>query len=109
MNQNIQINRADIDQLTGPVIIEFGATWCGYCQKAQSIITMALLNYPNVKHIKVEDGKGQRLGRQYSVKLWPTLVFLNNGVEISRLVRPKNTQVIADALNDIKCTSSDLI
>jgi thioredoxin 1 len=101
MSQNIQINRADIDLLKGPVIIEFGATWCGYCQAAQSIIAIALLNYPNVTHIKVEDGKGQRLGRQYSVKLWPTLVFLNNGVEISRLVRPESTQVIADALNDI--------
>jgi thioredoxin 1 len=54
-----------------------------------------------VRHIKIEDGKGQRLGRQYAIKLWPTLVFLKDGVELSRLIRPNNEQVISDALDRI--------
>lgn len=101
MDVENQANRADLDQLTGSAVIEFGATWCGYCQAAQPIITAAFIQYPNVKHIKIEDGKGQRLGRTYSVKLWPTLVFLKEGVEIKRLVRPTDTKIIADALNEI--------
>lgn len=24
--------RADIDDLTGPTLIEFGTDWCGYCR-----------------------------------------------------------------------------
>jgi len=99
--QNTQMNKTDIEQLNDPTVIEFGANWCTYCQAAQAIITKALLNYPNVKHIKIEDGKGQRLGRLYAVKLWPTLVFLKNGVELSRLVRPNNEQAISDALHHI--------
>ena len=59
--QNTQMNKAEIEQLNGLTVIEFGANWCTYCQAAQAIIAKALLNYPNVKHIKIEDGKGQSL------------------------------------------------
>ena len=49
-------------------------------------------------HIKVEDGPGQRLGRSFGVKLWPTLVFLKDGREIERLVRPTASGPIEQAL-----------
>lgn len=39
-------------------------------------------------HLKIEDGPGRALGRQYRVKLWPTLVVLRDGQEVGRLVRP---------------------
>lgn len=100
MNHHSQITRADIDQSTGLVMLEFGASWCGYCQAAQPLIAAAL-HESHVQHIRIEDGKGQRLGRSYAVKLWPTLLFLKDGVELSRLVRPQNAQVIADALHDL--------
>ena len=48
-----------------------------------------------------EDGPGQPLGRSYRVKLWPTLVFLRDGQEVARLVRPQDAQEIADALQQI--------
>lgn len=96
-----QLSKADINQLTGLAMLEFGASWCGYCQDAQPIITSALINYPRTRHIKVEDGKGRRLGRSYSIKLWPTLIFLNNGTEIKRLVRPDNAEVIIEALAEL--------
>jgi len=35
------------------------------------------------------------------VKLWPTLVFLRDGQEVARLVRPQDAQEIADALQQI--------
>jgi len=101
MNQDNPMERADIDRISGPVVVEFGAGWCEYCQAAQPIITAALLLHPNVVHIKIEDGKGQRLGRTFAVKLWPTLVFMKDGVELNRLVRPARSQEITDALNMI--------
>jgi len=96
-----QLKRADLDSLKGPAVVEFGASWCGYCQAAQPMIAAALSKYPDINHIRIEDGKGQRLGRNYAVKLWPTLVFLKDGIEINRLVRPADIASIANALVEL--------
>jgi thioredoxin 1 len=55
-------------------------------------------SHPSVRHIKIEDGPGRRLGRSFRIKLWPTLIFLNNGNEVARLVRPDNAAEISGAL-----------
>src|SRR4051812_7359448 len=81
--------RAEIDQTTGPVVLEFGATWCGFCQGLAPHVATALSEFPAVRHIKIEDGKGKPLGRSFRVKLWPTLVFLRDGQVVEQLVRPE--------------------
>lgn len=94
-------SRAEIDALAGPAVIEFGTPWCGYCRAAQPFITSAFTAQPGVRHIRVEDASGRRLGRSFGVRLWPTLVFLRDGVEVSRLVRPGAAAPIAEALAQI--------
>jgi thioredoxin 1 len=94
-------DRTDIGALKGPVVLEFGTGWCGHCQTAQPIIESALAQYPDTQHIQIEDGKGKRLGRSYAVKLWPTLIFLKDGIELRRLVRPTHTDSIVEALAEI--------
>jgi len=86
--------REEIDKFHDPLVIEFGANWCGYCQAAQADIAAALSKHPAVRHIKVEDGKGRPLGRSFKVKLWPTLIYLEKGVEVGRVVRPGNVTAI---------------
>jgi thioredoxin 1 len=93
--------RSDIDSSTGPILLEFGTAWCGHCQAAAPAVAEALAKFPTVEHIKVEDGPGRRLGRSFGVKLWPTLIFLKDGVEMTRLVRPENADDIRNALGQI--------
>jgi thioredoxin 1 len=90
--------RDAIDALAGPTLLEFGSPWCGHCRAAQPLIANALRAHPGVRHVKVEDGSGQPLGRSYGVKLWPTLVFLADGREAARLVRPRDAAAIDKAL-----------
>lgn len=85
--------RTEIDALPGATLIEFGAPWCGYCIAAQGQIEAALGAHPDIRHLKIEDGRGKPLGRSFRVKLWPTLVLLRDGVEIARLVRPTGDEV----------------
>lgn len=93
--------RQSIDALKGANLLEFGTPWCGHCQRAQPLLQSALAAQPEVAHIKVEDGPGRPLGRSYRVKLWPTLIFLRDGKEVARIVRPESEQQIHDALAQI--------
>lgn len=102
----IEPTRAEIDALKGPVLLEFGAPWCPHCQAAQPRIAAALANHPGVQHIKVEDGKGRRLGRSFQVKLWPALIFMKDGQEIDRLTRPTEVSDIAESLREIDLSSA---
>jgi thioredoxin len=82
------LTREQVDAFQDPTVLEFGATWCGYCQAAQADIASVMKHHPEVRHVKIEDGKGRPLGRSFRVKLWPTLVYLEKGVEKARVVRP---------------------
>lgn len=98
----IEPTRAEIDMLEGPAVLEFGSPWCGYCRAAQPLLASAFADHPSVRHIKIADGRGRPLGRSFQVKLWPTLVFLSNGRETSRLVRTGDAGAIRNALAQIE-------
>src|SRR4051795_12419371 len=89
--------REEIDRTEGPVLLEFGASWCPYCQALAPKLAGLLRGYPGVRHIQVEDGPGRPLGRSFRVKLWPNLVFLRDGQVIKQLARP-DVEEVRDAL-----------
>ena len=97
----VEPSRATIDKLDGPMVIEFGTPWCGYCWAAQPRLAAAFADHPDVRHIKIADGSGRPLGRSFGVKLWPTLIFMRDGKEIARLVRPADAGEIRQALQQI--------
>ena len=90
--------RSEIDALAGPTLLEFGSPWCGYCRRAQPLMAEAFAAHSAVRHIKIADASRRRLGRSFGVKLWPTLVFLKDGQQVARLVRPTDVAAIRDAL-----------
>ncbi len=91
--------RGEIDATGGPLLLEFGSNGCGICSHTQPLLAKALEEHENLPHIRVEDGSGRPLGRSFCVKLWPTLVFMMDGKEVTRLVRPDSTMRIREALS----------
>ena len=93
--------RAEVDALAGATVLEFGTGWCGWCRSAQPLIAAAFESHHDVRHVKVEDGPGRPLGRSFRVKLWPTLVFLKDGQEVARVVRPGSPDEVRRGLQAI--------
>ena len=95
-------SRQEVDGLAGATVLEFGNTWCGYCRHTEPLIAEAFARHDNVRHIRIADASGRRLGRSFGVKLWPTLVFLKDGKEVSRLVRPNDRAAILRAFGQLE-------
>ena len=86
--------RTEVDAMPGLVLVEFGTAWCPHCQRAQPHIAEALAGAPVLRHLRIEDGPGRRLGRSFQVRLWPTLVLLSDGQEHARTVRPADAAAV---------------
>ena len=89
--------RDEVDRWVGVAVLEFGTDWCGICRAAQPAIRAGLAGRDDLKHVKVEDGSGRPLGRSFRIKLWPTLVFLRDGKEVVRVVRPESAADVSEA------------
>ena len=103
--QDAEPTRAEIDATPGPLVLEFGAPTCGLCSYAQPHIQRAL-GSGTAKHLTLEDGSGRPLGRSFQVRLWPTLVFLRDGIEAARVIRPRGAAEIEQALARIEAPSA---
>lgn len=93
-----QPTRDEIDATTGIIALEFGQNWCGICRASKPDIDAALDARPEVRRIKAADGKGLPLGRSFGITLWPTIVVLRDGTEVSRVVRPGSRADVDAAL-----------
>ena len=96
--ETTQPERSAIDAASGITALDFGTNWCGYCRAGEPVIAGALKDYPDARHIQVEDGPGRPLGRSFKIKLWPTVVVLKDGVEIARVTRPDSVEEVREAL-----------
>jgi thioredoxin 1 len=100
-------SREEVDRLPGPVLLEFGASWCPHCRTIAPVLTQLLEQYPQVRHVKIEDGPGQPLGRSFHVKVWPSLFFQQDGQVIRKLVRPSEEAIRQAMAELISCRSRD--
>lgn len=76
----------EISSWPGFVLVEFWATWCGFCQMIEPVVNdMARWKAGRLKVLKIEVDKEQALSNRFTVRATPTFLFYRNGQEIGRM------------------------
>jgi thioredoxin 1 len=76
-----------------PVLIDFGATWCGPCKMLDPLVEELAEEFQDkVKVVHVDIDSNQNITVQYNVMGVPTLMLVKNGEPIERMTgfKPKN-------------------
>lgn len=68
---------------TGLKLIEFFATWCGYCQKQRPVLEE--LSNNNIWIGTVDADKNPDIVRKYGINGFPTFILFKDGKVISTL------------------------
>lgn len=68
------------------VLIDFYATWCGPCRILKTTLNEFAKEYDNIKVVEIDVDKASNLSSKYGVMSIPTLVVIENGQEINRIV-----------------------
>ncbi|MDE5643654.1 MAG: thioredoxin family protein [Muribaculaceae bacterium] len=78
----IELKGDDLTQLTaaeGQVLaIDFGATWCGPCQKFHPTFDEAAAKYPAAKFVYVDVDENEAAAEKYNVEAVPTIIVIDN-------------------------------
>ncbi len=77
--------KEDIANFSGPMIVDFFATWCGPCKMLSPVLERVHEKYgDSLKILKIDIDKHEELAREYEVMSVPTLFFYLNGEVVSQ-------------------------
>jgi thioredoxin 1 len=75
-----------VTKATGPVVVDFYATWCGPCRMlAPMMEAQADALAGKIKFLKVNVDEAQALAQEYQIQAIPTVLFFKDGKLVDRL------------------------
>jgi thioredoxin 1 len=70
----------EVEKATGPVVVDFYATWCGPCKMLSPRLDKLAGEFSGkIKFVKVNVDEAQELAGRFRVEGIPTLLFVKNG------------------------------
>ena len=83
-------------------VYDFYAEWCGPCKIMAPMLQEAISKYSDVELLKIDADENREKAVEFGVGSVPTLIFLKDDVEVSRLVGFQPTQKIVQEIEKIK-------
>lgn len=98
------VTTAEFDALdkSGPLVVEFYSKTCGPCKMLAFVLKDISGNDPDLPICTVDFHENQELKERCGVKGFPTLLFLKDGVEVSRLEGLKQKPAILREIESIR-------
>jgi thioredoxin 1 len=87
----LEVNDSNFDvevlQSEVPVLVEFGATWCGPCKKQAPILEQVQAKYgAKVKVVTVDIDESPNSSSKYGIRSVPTLFIFNKSEKVHSTV-----------------------
>ncbi len=104
MSNAVEIADGNFDtevlQSSVPVLVDFGAEWCGPCQKIAPLVEELADEYAGrAKVATVNVDNNQKLAEKYGVMSIPTLMIVKEGEVVNKWIGFTAKQTLAEALD----------
>ena len=83
-----------------PVVVEFGAEWCGSCHIMDPVIKQLLTEFDGrIQYCKINVDEYDATSKQYGIMDLPTLLFFKNGEVIDHIIGAVPKRILQGIFN----------
>ncbi|KAL4780694.1 thioredoxin [Aspergillus varians] len=86
---------------SGPVVVDFFATWCGPCKAIAPVVGKLSETYTNVRFLQVDVDKARSIAQEHEIRAMPTFVLYKDGKLLDKRVVGGNMKELEDGIKSI--------